>query len=78
MSVKKDERMVKSKKNKDKLVKKVTYKCEGSYVDINGVPHRYHKRGFSSADEAKAWEHEFLLKSKTEIDSSMTFCDRCV
>lgn len=28
MAVKKDERMVRSKKNKEKMVKKVTYKCK--------------------------------------------------
>ena len=56
MAVKKDERMVRSKKNKEKMVKKVTYKCEGSYVDLNGTPHRYHKRGFASSAEAAEWE----------------------
>lgn len=75
MAVKKDERMVRSKKNKDKMVKKVTYKCEGSYVDLNGISHRYHKRGFSTAEEAKEWEHTFLLKAKTEIDNDLTFYD---
>lgn len=75
MAVKKDERMVRSKKNKDKMVKKVTYKCEGSYVDLNGIPHRYHKRGFASNAEATEWEHEFLLKMRTEIDNNLTFND---
>ena len=75
MAVKKDERMVRSKKIKEKMVKKVTYKCEGSYVDLNGISHRYHKRGFSTAEEAKEWEHTFLLKAKTEIDNDLTFYD---
>lgn len=75
MAVKKDERMVRSKKNKDKMVKKVTYKCEGSYVDLNGTPHRYHKRGFASSAEAAEWEREFLLKMRTEIDTNMTMND---
>lgn len=75
MSVKKDERMVKSKKNKDKTIKKVTYKCEGSYVDLDGVARRYHKRGFSSSTEASQWEREFLLKTKFQIDTNMTFHD---
>lgn len=73
MAVKKDERMVKSKRNKDKLIKKVTYKCEGSYVDINGDSHRYHKRGFISAEEAKEWERTYLAKAKLEVDTSITF-----
>ena len=75
MAVKKDERMVKSKKNKDKLVKKVTYKCEGSYVDANGSQKRYHKRGFATADEAKEWERVFLLESTTGVSSNMTVND---
>lgn len=75
MAVKKDERMVKSKKNKDKLVKKVTYKCEGSYVDANGNNKRYHKRGFATADEAKEWERVFLLESTTGVSSNMTVND---
>ena len=75
MAVKKDERMVHSKKNKDKMVKKITYKCEGSYVDLNGTPHRYHKRGFASSAEAAEWEREFLLKMRTEIDTNMTMND---
>ena len=52
MAVKKDERFVKSKKDKNKMVKKITYKCEGSYVDCNGELHRYHKRGFAGKEEA--------------------------
>lgn len=75
MAVKKDERMVRSKKNKDKMVKKVTYKCEGSYVDLNGISHRYHKRGFASSAEATEWERSFLLKSKNEVETSLTFDD---
>lgn len=75
MAVKKDERMVKSKKNKDKLVKKITYKCEGSYVDANGSQKRYHKRGFATADEAKEWERVFLLESTTGVSSNMTVND---
>lgn len=75
MAVKKDERMVKSKKNKDKLVKKVTYKCEGSYIDANGSQKRYHKRGFATADEAKEWERVFLLESTTGVSSNMTVND---
>lgn len=75
MAVKKDERMVKSKKNKDKLVKKITYKCEGSYIDANGSQKRYHKRGFATADEAKEWERVFLLESTTGISSNMTVND---
>ena len=70
MAVKKDERMVKSKKNKDKLVKKITYKCEGSYIDANGSQKRYHKRGFATADEAKEWERVFLLESTTGVSSN--------
>lgn len=75
MAVKKDERMVKSKKNKDKLVKKITYKCEGSYIDANGSQKRYHKRGFATADEAKEWERVFLLESTTGVSSNMTVND---
>ena len=75
MAVKKDERMVKSKKRKDKLVKKVTYKCEGSYIDANGSQKRYHKRGFATADEAKEWERVFLLESTTGVSSNMTVND---
>ena len=75
MAVKKDERMVKSKKNKDKLVKKVTYKCEGSYIDADGSQKRYHKRGFATADEAKEWERVFLLESTTGVSSNMTVND---
>lgn len=75
MAVKKDERMVKSKKNKDKLVKKITYKCEGSYIDTNGSQKRYHKRGFATADEAKEWERVFLLESRTGVSSNMTVND---
>lgn len=75
MAVKKDERMVKSKKNKDKLVKKITYKCEGSYIDANGSQKRYHKRGFATADEAKEWERVFLLESRTGVSSNMTVND---
>lgn len=75
MAVKKDERMVKSKKRKDKLVKKVTYKCEGSYIDANGSQKRYHKRGFATADEAKEWERLFLLESTTGVSSNMTVND---
>lgn len=75
MAVKKDERMVKSKKNKDKLVKKITYKCEGSYIDANGSQKRYHKRGFATADEAKEWERVFLLESTTSVSSNMTVND---
>lgn len=75
MAVKKDERMVKSKKNKDKLVKKITYKCEGSYIDANGSQKRYHKRGFATADEAKEWERLFLLESTTGVSSNMTVND---
>lgn len=75
MAVKKDERMVKSKKRKNKLVKKITYKCEGSYIDANGSQKRYHKRGFATADEAKEWERVFLLESTTGISSNMTVND---
>ncbi|RJV77462.1 site-specific integrase [Eubacterium sp. AM47-9] len=75
MAVKKDVRMVRSKKNKDKMVKKITYKCEGSYVDLNGISHRYHKRGFASNAEASEWERSFLLKSKNEVETSLTFDD---
>ena len=75
MAVKKDERMVKSKTRKDKLVKKITYKCEGSYIDANGSQKRYHKRGFATADEAKEWERVFLLESTTGVSSNMTVND---
>ena len=75
MAVKKDERMVKSKKRKDKLVKKITYKCEGSYIDANGSQKRYHKRVFATADEAKEWERVFLLESTTGVSSNMTVND---
>ncbi|MCB5373992.1 site-specific integrase [Amedibacillus dolichus] len=75
MAVKKDERMVKSKKRKNKLVKKITYKCEGSYIDANGSQKRYHKRGFATADEAKEWERVFLLESTTGVSSNMTVND---
>ena len=67
--------MVKSKKRKDKLVKKITYKCEGSYIDANGSQKRYHKRGFATADEAKEWERVFLLESTTGVSSNMTVND---
>lgn len=73
MAVKKDERMVKSKKNKDKLVKKITYKCEGSYVDANGNNKRYHKRGFATKSEAQQWEEIFLAKARNEIDTGITY-----
>ena len=73
MAVKSDVRYVNSKRNKTKKVKKTTYKCEGSYVDIDGVPHRYHKRGFSSAEEAKEWERTFLLKATNEVNNNITF-----
>lgn len=73
MAVKKDERMVKSKKNKDKLVKKITYKCEGSYVDANGNNKRYHKRGFATKSEAQQWEEIFLAKARNEIDTRITY-----
>ncbi len=73
MSVKSDVRYVNSKRDKTKKVKKTTYKCEGSYVDIDGVPHRYHKRGFSSAEEAKEWERTFLLKATNEVNNNITF-----
>lgn len=73
MSVKSDVRYVNSKRDKTKKVKKNTYKCEGSYVDIDGVPHRYHKRGFSSAEEAKEWERTFLLKATNEVNNNITF-----
>lgn len=73
MSIFKDERMVKSKRNKDKLVKKVTYRCVGSYVDINGTPQHYHKRGFKTLEEAKEWERNFLLKAKNEVTTNITF-----
>lgn len=73
MAVKSDVRYVNSKRDKTKKVKKTTYKCEGSYVDIDGVPHRYHKRGFSSAEEAKEWERTFLLKATNEVNNNITF-----
>ena len=73
MAVKSDVRYVNSKRDKTKKVKKTTYKCEGSYVDMDGVPHRYHKRGFSSAEEAKEWERTFLLKATNEINNNITF-----
>ena len=73
MAVKKDERFVKSKKDKNKMVKKITYKCEGSYVDCNGELHRYHKRGFAGKEEAKEWERSFLLSAKNEVSSNITF-----
>ena len=75
MSVKSDVRYVNSKRDKTKKVKKTTYKCEGSYVDIDGVPHRYHKRGFSSAEEAKEWERTFLLKATNEVSNNLTYGD---
>lgn len=74
MPVKKDIRKVKSKKS-DKLVKKVTWKCEGNYVDIYGNPKRYHKRGFNSESEAKEWERKFLISIKESPESKMTFND---
>lgn len=73
MAVKSDVRYVNSKRDKTKKVKKTTYKCEGSYVDIDGVPHRYHKHGFSGAEEAKEWERTFLLKATNEISGDITF-----
>lgn len=73
MAVKSDVRYVNSKRDKTKKVKKTTYKCEGSYVDMDGVPHRYHKRGFSSAEEAKEWERTFLLKATNKISGDITF-----
>lgn len=73
MAVKSDVRYVNSKRDNTKKVKKTTYKCEGSYVDIDGVPHRYHKRGFSSAEEAKEWERTFLLKATNEVNNNITF-----
>lgn len=73
MAVKKDERMVKSKKDKTKMVKKITYKCEGSYVDINGDSHRYHKRGFDTSTEAKEWERTFLLQAVGKVTNSLSF-----
>lgn len=75
MTVKADVRYVNSKRDKTKKVKKTTYKCEGSYVDIDGVPHRYHKRGFSTSEEAKEWERSFLLETKSIIPTSLTFND---
>ena len=75
MAVKKDEREVKSKKNKSKTVKKITYKCEGSFIDINGISHRYHKRGFSSSEEAQNWERVFMIKAKSEIDTNINYLD---
>lgn len=75
MTVKADVRYVNSKRDKTKKVKKTTYKCEGSYVDIDGVPHRYHKRGFSTAEEAKEWERTFLLKATNEVKNDTTFSD---
>lgn len=73
MAVKSDVRYVTSKKDKSKKVKKTTYKCEGSYVDIDGKSHRYHKRGFATSEEAKEWERSLLLKVKAEVDSEITF-----
>lgn len=75
MTVKADVRYVNSKRDKTKKVKKTTYKCEGSYVDIDGVPHRYHKRGFSIAEEAREWERTFLLKATNEVSNSLTYGD---
>lgn len=75
MTVKADVRYVNSKRDKTKKVKKTTYKCEGSYVDIDGVPHRYHKRGFATAEEAKEWERTFLLKATKEVTNNITFRD---
>lgn len=77
MTVKSDVRYVNSKRDKTKKVKKTTYKCEGSYVDIDGIPHRYHKRGFSTADQAKEWERTFLLKVTNEISDDITYGDLC-
>lgn len=73
MAVKSDVRYVNSKRAKRKKVKKTTYKCEGSYVDIDGGPHRYHKRGFSTAEEAKEWERTFLLKATNEVSNNLTY-----
>lgn len=73
MTVKSDVRYVNSKRDKTKKVKKTTYKCEGSYVDIDGNPHRYHKRGFATAEEAKEWERTFLIGAKNIISSEITF-----
>lgn len=75
MTVKTDVRYVASKKDKSKKVKKTTYKCEGSYVDLDGKSHRYHKRGFSTSEEAKEWERTFLMKAKSSIDADITFND---
>lgn len=75
MAVKADVRYVNSKRDKTKKVKKTTYKCEGSYVDIDGNPHRYHKRGFITAEEAKEWERTFLLKATKEVSNNITFRD---
>ncbi|MCI9292952.1 MAG: site-specific integrase [Erysipelotrichaceae bacterium] len=75
MTVKADVRYVNSKRDKTKKVKKTTYKCEGSYVDIDSVPHRYHKRGFATAEEAKEWERTFLLKATKEVTNNITFRD---
>lgn len=75
MAVKSDIRYVNSKKDKSKKIKKVTYKCEGSYIDIDGNPHRYHKRGFSSSEEAKEWERVFLIEAKNNVSNNITFYD---
>ena len=64
MSIFKDERMVKSKRNKDKLVKKVTYRCVGSYVDINGTPQHYHKRGFKTFRRSQRMGKKLCSKQK--------------
>ncbi len=60
-------------KKTGKKVKKNAYRCIGSYVDIMGNPQKYHKRGFATEKEAKEWERTFLLSSKEEIDTSITF-----
>lgn len=75
MAVKSDVRYVNSKKDKNKKIKKVTYKCEGSYIDIDGNAHRYHKRGFTSSEEAKEWERVFLLKVRNSLSDDITFSD---
>ena len=74
MAVYKDERYVNSKTN-GKRVKKVTYRAEGSYVDIDGNNQRYKKRGFETKKEADQWQREFLLNAKIGINNNMTFDD---
>lgn len=64
MAVKKDVREIIDKKTQKRKVK-VTWQCEGSFVDASGKSHRYHKRGFLTERDCKQYERELLLNSKS-------------